>query len=270
MNTDIRPFKIEDSETVHKLFPEDWGFHFLSFIKMHIKQNYFKTISLIDFEKVFGYGNIFLFGKIGWLGNIVVAEEYRNKGFGTRITVELMEIGKRFGVTAFNLIATELGEFVYKKLGFERELLYEFYDSPESRITFNTSNTVKDLSIKHIDLITNLDFLSTGEKRGELLKNFLQYSKGLFNRQNELEGFYLKEFGNGLIVSKDNASGIELMKLMINDRKIIVITDKNIPAKEFLLSTGYKMKKSAPRMILGEKYRWKPENIFSRASGYLG
>ena len=237
---------------------------------MHNKQNYFKAISLVDYEKVIGFGNIFLFGRIGWLGNIVVAEYYRNKGFGTRITVALMEIGKKSGVTTFNLIATGLGEFVYKKLDFEKELLYEFYDPPESRITFDTSNAIKDLSIEHLDLISRLDFLSTGEKRGELLKNFLQYSKGLFNRQNELEGFYLKEFGNGLIVSKDNASGIELMKLMINDRKMIVLTDKNIPAKTFLLSTGYKIKKSVPRMIFGEKYKWEPENIFSRASGYLG
>ena len=270
MNTDIRPFSIEDSETVHRLFPEDWGFYFLSFIKMHNKQNYFKAVSLLDYEKVIGFGNIFLFGRIGWLGNIVVAEEYRNKGFGTRITVELMEIGKKAGVTTFNLIATELGEFVYKKLDFERQLLYEFYGPPESRKTFDTSNAVKDLSIEHIDLITNLDFLSTGEQRVELLKNFLQYSKGIFKRKNELGGFYLKEFGNGLIVSKDNVSGIELMKLMINDRKMIVITDKNITAREFLLGTGYTKKKSVPRMILGEKYDWKPENIFSRASGYLG
>jgi GNAT superfamily N-acetyltransferase len=270
MNTGIRPFKIEDSETVHQLFPEDWGFHFSSFIKIYNKQNYFKAISLVDYEKVIGFGNIFLFGRIGWLGNIVVAEDYRNKGFGTRITVALMEIGKKSGVTTFNLIATELGEFVYKKLDFEKELLYEFYDPPENRITFNTSDLIKDLNIGHLDLITDVDFLSTGEKRGELLKNFLQFSKGIINRKNELEGFYLKEFGNGLIVSKDKASGIELMKLMINDRKMIVIADKNIPAKEFLLTAGYNLKKSAPRMIFGEKYKWEPENIFSRASGYLG
>ena len=147
MNIRIRPFKVEDSKIIHQLYPDNWDFNFNSYIKNYFGKKYFIAITLLVDGQAAGFGSIIIFREIGWLGNIVIAEKYRGKGLGTKITNKLLVIGKESGVKTFNLVATDMGESIYKNLGFEKEFLYEFYHPPEKQDFFKVSaHIIKDIS----------------------------------------------------------------------------------------------------------------------------
>ncbi len=58
-------------------------------------------------------------GKWGYIMNMYTVPAFRRKGISTGILNLLVEEGKKYGVTAFELHATEDGENVYVKEGFE-------------------------------------------------------------------------------------------------------------------------------------------------------
>lgn len=58
-------------------------------------------------------------GKWGYLMNMYTLPEYRRKGICQRILTLLMEEGKKVGITAFELHATQSGEIVYQQHGFK-------------------------------------------------------------------------------------------------------------------------------------------------------
>ena len=60
----------------------------------------------------------FINGKIGTLLNVYTYPEYRKKGIATNVLKMIIEEAKKQNVSIINLLATEEGETVYKKLGF--------------------------------------------------------------------------------------------------------------------------------------------------------
>jgi GNAT superfamily N-acetyltransferase len=70
-----------------------------------------------------------LSGQWGYIMNMYTAPEFRKRGVSTGILNELIEEGKKAGVTAFELHASKLGEPVYIKNGFEfhKEPTYRKY-----------------------------------------------------------------------------------------------------------------------------------------------
>jgi GNAT superfamily N-acetyltransferase len=58
-------------------------------------------------------------GKWGYIMNMYTVPEFRKQGISTRILQELIEAGKKEGVTAFELHSTKSGQAVYLKNGFE-------------------------------------------------------------------------------------------------------------------------------------------------------
>jgi GNAT superfamily N-acetyltransferase len=60
----------------------------------------------------------FINGKIGTLLNVYTYPEYRKKGIAANIIKMIIEEAKKQNVSMINLLATEDGENVYRKLGF--------------------------------------------------------------------------------------------------------------------------------------------------------
>jgi GNAT superfamily N-acetyltransferase len=60
----------------------------------------------------------FINGKIGTLLNVFTYPEYRKSGFGTSVLKKIIEEAKKEDVSIIDLLATDDGENVYRKLGF--------------------------------------------------------------------------------------------------------------------------------------------------------
>ena len=60
----------------------------------------------------------FINGKIGNVLSVYTVPEYRHRGFSSKLMNELIETGKKKGLDYIELLATEDGHSLYKKLGF--------------------------------------------------------------------------------------------------------------------------------------------------------
>jgi GNAT superfamily N-acetyltransferase len=60
----------------------------------------------------------FINGKIGTLLNVFTYPEYRKNGYGTSVLKKIIEEAKKQNVSIIDLLATDDGENVYRKLGF--------------------------------------------------------------------------------------------------------------------------------------------------------
>jgi len=267
---EIRSYCKEDQVYISSMFPADWKFNFDDFIALHSGKNYFKGYTVVLDSVPIGYGGLMIFGETAWLGNIVIHPECRIKGFGTLLTKHLLDEGLKSGVKSFTLIATKLGEPVYRKFGFESILMYEFYRPGENTKTLEFEIPMTNAGKEHLEAIAGIDFEVMGENRKELLENCFNGTKIIADSNNRIKGFYFKNLGNGLIIARDKKAGCEFLKILVIEKRNIVINEKNKSAADFLISCGYEKYLEAPRMLLGENFNWKPEFIFSRGAGFCG
>ena len=271
MSIKIKLVTENDIPSIAPLFPKDWHFNFSLFLKTHNQSTYFKGFTISKKNKPIGFGNLFIFNKSAWLGNIVIDKNYRSKGYGRLITKHLIGIGKQSGIETFILIATDLGRPVYEKLGFEKELNYEFYSSVHESFSFNINKPIVKAESKDLKAIIDLDFSINGENRQELLKYYLPKTQLIYQNNNTLRGLFIDSLESGSIISDHQETGIELLKLKLNlGSTKIIIPEANTSITDFLKENGFKKHLSAPQMIFGKKYEWHPEFIFSRGAGYCG
>jgi len=61
------------------------------------------------------------YGKMGWIGLLIVREEHRNRGIGTLLTQRAIEYLQKVGVETIRLEAAQRAVPLYKRLGFIEE-----------------------------------------------------------------------------------------------------------------------------------------------------
>jgi GNAT superfamily N-acetyltransferase len=99
-----------------------------SYFDRHIKNNEFIGIICEYDQKIISVAYLiigewppnrkFLNGKTGTLLNVYTYPEYRKNGIATDVIKRIIEEAKKQNVSIIDLLATEEGESVYKKLGF--------------------------------------------------------------------------------------------------------------------------------------------------------
>lgn len=266
----IRELKISDLKGLNSLPPDDWGLDYETYLLEFLHEDYFHAFVLIHDEKIVGTGNVLIKGKIGWLANIIVSEAYRGIGLGFKMTKFLVDflISKKCETQL--LIATDLGEPVYQKVGFEKIINYQCFETTED-IVYKKSNSIKELKEADQENVYNLDQITNGENRIHLISKYYKNGVGYFNFENKLLGFYLPNFGRGLIISSDKKAGIELLKLKHSKKgKQTFLPINNCVGFNFLNKEGLKRDKQFSKMFLGKKPDWIPKNIYSYGSGFCG
>ena len=181
-----------------------------------------------------------------------------------------MQFLEKHGYSIQLLIATKIGEPLYSKLGFKVTSNYHFWKIDET-VLFEKSKNIRPLRNEDLKTILKLDKIITGEIRQTFIERFI--STGCVctsDSSKRVEGYYLPDFGNGLIIANNNQSGLELMKFKLSQSKKIVIPEANITAINYLKYNGFEKYSVCPRMALNGDIEWKPELVFSRASGYCG
>ena len=270
INPMIRELEASDISGLNSLPPTNWKFDYETFVKSFIADDFFHAFVIIQDEHVVGTGNVILKEKVGWLANIIVAGNYRGKGLGYKMTKFLVAFLIDKGCETQLLIATELGEAVYKKIGFRKITEYLCFDS-EVDLDFNYSNSVRELKNSDLESIYKLDSDANGENRAHLIDKFYRNGFGFFNNDNELLGFFLPEFGRGLVLSRDKKAGIELLKLKHSKKgKRTLLPIDNQDGINLLERNGLRKGEKCSKMILGKENKWNPKFIYSYGSGYCG
>lgn len=67
----------------------------------------------------------------GFIGDVYTLKEYRNLGYAIQLTKEVIQWLRNKDIDSIRLLASEAGQHVYKKLGFDftREMVLNLYDN---------------------------------------------------------------------------------------------------------------------------------------------
>ena len=266
---ELRCIKEDEIPLVKDFPPTDWNLDLSILYRFHFGEPYFHAvIALID-NKIAGTGMVILNKDVAWQGTIIVKEELRNKGIGKSITQNLIDWSNNNGANKILLCATELGKYVYEKLGFKHSMNYLIFKEGTIKNS-SISDSIFKLHKTDFETILSLDKAASGEDRRKIIeKTYLTGFK--FVSVDIITGYYLPDFGNGLIVAENEHSGLELLKFRCQYNKDkIAIPESNKAALNFLLCHGFAESIKVPRMYLGSETSWKPEMIYARGSGYLG
>lgn len=264
----IRRLKYDEIGLLRGFAPPDWHFNLEQFMKFHFDQPYFLPL-IVDFSgNVVGVGNGICNGSAGWIGNIIVAEEFRRKGIGTAITQGVIRELEKMKCKSFLLIATHDGIPLYRKLGFIQESNYCFYQIKKT-LQKSPNPLIRPIKKSDFDELLKMDFQATGELRESLINRVLK--QGLVYFDKKTEGFYLPEFGQGYIVASSKVAGLSLLHHKLSTKTgVLVIPEQNFTANTYVEKVGYAETNISPRMMLGQNLCWKPSMIYSRAAGYCG
>jgi N-acetylglutamate synthase-like GNAT family acetyltransferase len=269
INPVIRKIEKADLPVVKDFPPVEWNLNLEIVYSSHFNKPYFYAVVAVVNNEIAGTGMAIINKTVAWLGTIIVKDNYRNQGIGNAITSHLIHVAERQGSETVLLTASDMGKPIYEKLGFKTDIHYVILKPNELAPVDCSNNFIRNIEKQDVDELCELDFSISGEDRAELLSNNMQEGKVYADKG--IKGFYLPNFGKGLIIANDQNSGIELLKLkLIKEKSPVCIPETNMEAIKFLLSVGYSQASKIPRMFLGENVEWKPECVFSRGSGYMG
>ena len=275
MSIDIKKIQFDDVtyddiESIRDLQPEGWS-DITEAFKYYIAYEFCQPIKVVTDDKIIGVGTSIMFENTGWLAHIIVHKDYRTKGIGYKIVEKLLNHLLSKSIPSVLLIATELGEPVYKKAGFRVISDYIFLRSDQPWRENSTSKNIMPFKGNYYADITKLDKRISGENRESLIEKHLDNS--LMYLDNEgLTGFYLPKLGEGLIIADNSLTGIELMKAKYSKKADkAVIPSENQIGLDFFKKNGFILSGTkGKRMIRGKDIVWKPECIFSRIGGNFG
>lgn len=265
---DIKKLEHSDINFISDLLPIGWE-SAIPTIEFYTKTNFCFPIKVTIDNKIVGIGTTIIHKETAWLAHIIVHADYRNQSIGKIITQTLVDNSYSKGCETIYLLATELGEPVYKKIGFETETEYLFFKREGTNGSFKNTENIVAFNNDFKNQILNLDKQVSGEDRILLLEQHL--SDGfLYLQDNETQGFYLPNLGDGLIIATTNSAGQELMKLRLKSKDFASLPIDNFSATEFMKQNNFNKVRTEKRMRLGKERNWQPTNIYNRIGGNLG
>jgi GNAT superfamily N-acetyltransferase len=267
----IRAIEPAEIPLLKDFAPPDWKSDLSALFTFHFGQPYFHPIVAEVDGAIVGCAEGLLNGKVGWLGNIVVLPEYRGRGIGHALTAQLVDYFSRNGCSAQVLIATQMGEPVYRRLGFEVRSRYIFLGREQTSPPADLPAVQRLAPADHLPLLA-LDRRITGEDRQAFLGRFLA-DAWVYRPSPDaaIEGFYLPGLGNGPVLADNDEAGLSLLHFKLGQGcQIVVVPVSNSAALGLLLETGFVETTRAPRMVLGKEVGWQPARVYGRGAGYCG
>lgn len=265
----FQEIKYEDIQELGRLQPEGWS-NIIPDFEFYVKSEFCFPIKVTEDNQIVGVGVSILFGSTCWLAHIIVDENHRKRGIGSRITQALLNHPGCKAVDTFILFATEMGFPIYKKAGFRTVNEYLFFKREKPWRDVPISPAIIPYDKSHYSKVMELDYKITGEERSNLLSGFLQNTI-VYSGKNTIEGFFMPELREGLIVADTTEAGLELMKLKYSRSNQAAIPEENKTGIDYLLRNGFTATpKKVTRMIKGNDINWIPQKIFSRIGGNFG
>jgi Acetyltransferase (GNAT) domain len=261
---------LEESELslIAELQPPEWP-SILPVIEFYTKSNYCFPMKVMQGDKIVGTGTAIHHHGTAWLAHIVTHSDHRNLGIGRLITQALVDDLTAKNFETIYLVATALGEPVYKKVGFETETEYVFFKGVRRNDAFELPSEILPFFEAVSAQIAALDRRVSGEERFFQLVPHLP--AGCVYLENErVVGFYLPTYGDGLIIAEQPEAGLALMNFRLTMKDTAVFPVDNRIALEHIQQLGHQPIMHAKRMRLGKPRPWSPAEIYNRVGGNLG
>lgn len=263
----IEPFTIADLDRIGHLQPEGWD-DIAPFFRLYADRPFCSPVKIVQGGEIVAVGSSIRNGATGWIAHIIVAEEQRGSGLGKEITLHLTDLLERSGCHTRLLIATAMGEPLYRKLGWRTSFHYRFYTG--APISGSPSERIRAMAETDLPAVLEIDRRATGEDRRAMLLEHLDGGM-VFAENDRIRGILLSTLGEGAVVAEDAAAGCALLKTKHSGgvRKA-VLPEENDAAVAFLEEHGFELHNTAARMVHGGEDPLRPRMIFSRVGGHYG
>ncbi len=237
-------------------------------------------------QKMCGTALCTQYGRLGWIGNVVVDRDYRGKGIGTELMRQAIERLRSGEADHIGLYAYDNVVEFYKALGFtQRQSIQVMFREPlEAGMDRTIEDTICVRDIKKNDLISimDLDHEVTGLHRMPVLTK--GFESGLFRGElveveQEIVAYQLRSASAlvseiGPCICSTTRHFHALMRLAISkDRNTLVlgIPTPNRGALGVASELGFKPLQQVHEMYIGSVWDWeRPENIMAIASLHMG
>lgn len=267
-NFEFRPVTLQDIPAIGPLQPRGWS-DIQPSIRFYVQSGFCRCIKVENSSGITGIGASISLGTTHWLAHIIVRETARNQGLGYGIVNRLIRDIQPGPDESVLLIATALGEPVYRKYGFRTMTRYGFFERKKPWQTTVRHPCIRSYDDSWHDSVLFLDARVTGEDRYRLLAPFLGRAV-LYVDNGQLEGVYLPGLGEGPVIADTPAAGRALMAEKYSRADKAVLPMDNATGVRFLVRNGFEQVSECPRMILGQDVRWQPDKIYSRIAGNFG
>jgi predicted N-acetyltransferase YhbS len=133
--------------------------------------------TMLDGSKRAGIVTTVSFGKIGWLGNLIVSETLRGKGAGTLLAKHAVKYLRSKNVETIGLYAYTDKIHFYNKLGFERES--EFVVLTGRGFPSQVKENLKEAQQVDVQSVIKFDRTCFGASRAKLLDPIIRNQNNL-------------------------------------------------------------------------------------------
>lgn len=165
-----------------------------------------------------------LFGKVGWIGNVIVDASRRSEGVGALLVEHAVDYLEKKSATTIGLYAYVDTVRFYEKLDFKRDSDFVRFAGQGPVQSAETGASVKRMTKRDLTDVLDLDELCMGWNRERLLKGILADSKDLCLAArdcNELLGFimadaYRQEIGPCVVRPKNAEVAANLFKTLLS------------------------------------------------------
>ena len=223
------------------------------------------------------------FGRSGWIGNLIVEPDFRNRGIGRSLMGRAIESLRGKGATTLRLEADPPGVPLYRKLGFVDE-----FESCRLRLPGSIDKpgfdapAVEPMTTGDLDEVAALDTEIVGPKRGRFLElKFLAAQLALVRRRDgKIVGSLLASPSNqGFRIAPCAALEHEDARCLIDAAisaasgapVLIGLPALNTAGLDMLREMGFEKAPSSLRMRLGPAIdAGDPTRVFAIASGAVG
>lgn len=216
-----------------------------------------------DGTKRIGVATTISFENLGWLGNVIVSENYRGRGVGSLLVRHALEYLVNKHVEIVGLYAYISKIPFYKKLGFEYDS--EFIYLNGTAVSLPIKGYTREVVEDDLEKIIDLDQLCFGASRRKILKPIFLDTENLCQiavENSHVLGFIIaKRYAGvaevGPLVCQEgcNDAAVELLKNILNQLK------------------GYKISMCVPKketMILKKLLKWGLSESFPLARMFYG
>jgi GNAT superfamily N-acetyltransferase len=256
-----------DLASLPQIQPADWTDISIP-ISFYLQTDFCHAFKVEIDGNLVGTGTAILHQNTGWLASIITHSEYRKQGIGKAITEHLLAFLQDKQCNYIYLIATALGEPVYKKVGFTTESRYDYYKDI-SEGNFEISPYIIAYEPVYKQAVLNMDRHISGEDRLPYLEGFL-HDSFIYMVDKIIQGVYFPRLGDGMIIAQTDSAGIELMKKRLQKFNIVSFPQENMAAGKFMLSLGYEPFTTHARMYFKKQMPWNPRGLFNRVGGNIG
>lgn len=256
-----------DVPRLDALQPDGWT-PIIPYYEFYTRTPYCRPLKYVVDGQIAGVGSSIEHHGTAWLAHIIVRHDFRRQGIGRAITTMLMnDLLTKHHIASIHLVATPMGEPLYRQLGFRRVSEYVFLKG--GKTTSDPETTLETYHPCFREAGLTMDREATSEDRRELLEP--HWMNACFTMSDgELTGFYMPGLGEGFILATTPEAGLALLRRKHSSGAPGVIPEENRHAIGSLEANGFVEYRRGVRMAYGQPLCWHPERIYGRIGGNLG